>query len=228
MARVTAVIVHWQDLEETRGCVASLAGEDVDVLVVDNASREPIGALLGPAVRVLRSPENRGYAGGANLGIEAALARGAEIVLLLNNDARVLPGATAAAVAVLAGDARVAVVGPKVLTREDRSRLWLAWGDVTYRQSLVALRGAGALDGPAFAQQRDVAWIAGCAMWFRREALTAIGLFDEAFFAYHEEVDWCVRAKRIVLRAAKYLRMRIDAALPPEPRPVWVTTAAGA
>jgi GT2 family glycosyltransferase len=195
MGRVVAVIVHWQDLEETRGCVASLAAENVEVLVVDNGSREPVGGVLGPAVTVQRSSENRGYAGGANLGIEAALARGAEIVLLLNNDARVSPGATAAARAVLAGDARVAAVGPKVLTREDPSRLWLAWGDVTYRQSLVALRGAGLPDGPAFAQQRDVAWIAGCAMWMRREALAAVGLFDESFFAYHEEVDWCTRAR---------------------------------
>jgi GT2 family glycosyltransferase len=130
-----------------------------------------------------------------NLGIEAALGRGVEIVLLLNNDARVCPGATAAARAVLAADARVAAVGPKVLTREDPSRLWLAWGDVTYRQSLVALRGAGLPDGPAFAQQRDVAWIAGCAMWLRSEALASIGLFDETFFAYHEEVDWCARAR---------------------------------
>lgn len=43
--------------------------------------------------------------------------------------------------------------------------------------------------------QRDVDWVAGCALWFRRAALTAVGLLDEAFFAYHEEVDWCTRAR---------------------------------
>ena len=125
-SQTIAVVVHWQDAEDTLGCVASLEGEpDLSVVVVDNGSREPVGELLArraPAVEYLRSPENLGYAGGANLGIRRALARGADTVLLLNNDARLRPGATAAARAVLqAGD--VAVVGPKVLTREDPRRL---------------------------------------------------------------------------------------------------------
>jgi GT2 family glycosyltransferase len=196
MTGVVAVVVHWQDPEDTRGCVASLAGEAAEVVVVDNGSREPVGDDLGAGVTLLRSPENRGYAGGANLGIRAARARGATTVLLLNNDVRLRAGATAAALAALAADVHVGVVGPKVLAREDPSRLWLAWGDLTYRQSLVALRGAGKPDGPAFARARDVAWVAGCAMWLRADTLDAIGLFDEEFFAYHEEVDWCTRARR--------------------------------
>src|SRR5262245_54381419 len=158
MARVGAVIVHWRDAADTRGCVESLAAEpDVAVLVVDNGSREPLGREVAGAP-VLRSPENLGYAGGANLGIRAALAQGAEVVLLLNNDVRVRRGATAAALAVLATDPGIAVVGPKVLAREDPSRLWLAWGDVTWRQSLVALHGAGERDDARFAAQRDLDW----------------------------------------------------------------------
>src|SRR5207237_769005 len=154
----------------------------------------------------LRSPENLGYAGGANLGIRAALAAGADVVLVLNNDVRLRPGAAAAALEALGADRRIAAVGPKVLAREDPSRLWLAWGEVTWRQSLVALRGAGEPDGPAWDAPRDVEWIAGCAMWIRREALAAVGLLDETFFAYHEEVDWCARARaagwRVVYRPA--------------------------
>ena len=165
--QVTAVIVHWQDAADTLGCVESVRAEPgVEPLVVDNASREPIEAALAGRARVIRSADNRGYAGGANLGIRAALAGGAEVVLVLNNDVRLRQGATASALEALRADRRVGAVGPKVLAREDPSRLWLAWGDVTYGQSLVALRGAGEVDGP-----------------------------DETFFAYHEEVDWCARAR---------------------------------
>ena len=94
---VVAVIVHWRDVADTLGCVASLAAESgVEILVVDNGSQEPIAeALAGHPVTCLTSGENRGYAGGGNLGIRAALSRGASTVLLLNNDARVTPGATA-------------------------------------------------------------------------------------------------------------------------------------
>jgi GT2 family glycosyltransferase len=121
-------------------------------------------------------------------------ARGARTAAL-NNDARLRPGAVAAALRVLATDPAIGVVGPKVLLREDPQRLWLAWGRVTWRQSLVGLCGAGAPDGPAWSAQRDVEWVAGCAMWFRAAALDAVGLLDEAFFAYHEDVDWCVSAR---------------------------------
>jgi GT2 family glycosyltransferase len=198
--RLAAVIVHWQDADETVACVESLATEPPALaIVVDNGSREPIAARLAaqaPHVRVIRVAQNRGYAGGANVGIAAALADGARVVLLLNNDARVGPGAEAAALAALAADARIAVVGAKVLTREDPSRLWLAWGRVTYRQSLVALCGADVPDGKAWSVARDVDWVAGCAMWFRADALESLGLLDESFFAYHEEVEWCARARR--------------------------------
>ena len=203
-ARTAAVIVHWRDPEDTLGCVDSVGREPgVDVIVVDNGMREPVGRLLAaraPAATLLENAENQGYAGGANRGIRHALDTGADVVLLLNNDARVRAGANAAALGVLADDHRVGVVGPKVLAREDPSRLWLAWGRVTYRQSLVALAGAGVPDGPAFAHRRDVDWVAGCAMWFRAETLRTVGLFDESFFAYHEEVDWCTRARRAAWR----------------------------
>jgi GT2 family glycosyltransferase len=198
-ARTIAVVVHWQDPDDTLGCVASCAGECDAVIVVDNGSREPVGprlAAAAPDAVHVRTPENLGYAGGANVGIREALARGADVVLLLNNDVRLRPGATVAARRVLDADARVGVVGAKVLAREDPSRLWLAWGDVTWRQSLVALHGADAPDGPAWNVQRDVDWVGGCTMWLRARALADVGLFDEAFFAYHEEVEWCVRAAR--------------------------------
>src|SRR5262249_20186466 len=122
----------------------------VRAIVVDNGGRPPVADRLrrdAPEATVVRVERNRGYAGGANAGIAAALDAGAAVVLLLNDDARVRPDATAAAAARLAADPRIAVVGPKVLLRDDPTHLWLAWGDVTWRQSLVALHGAGVPDG---------------------------------------------------------------------------------
>ena len=197
--RTAAVIVHWRHPEETLGCLAALESvSDLLPIVVDNGGTPPIAEHVQaqmPAARVVRSARNLGYAGGANLGMRMALEAAVETVVLLNDDVRLSPAALAAATTVLASDPRIAVVGPKVLLRDDPQRLWLAWGDVTYGQSLVALHGAGAPDGPAWSAQRDVDWIGGCAMWMRAAALRAVGLFDDEFFAYHEEVDWCTRAR---------------------------------
>jgi GT2 family glycosyltransferase len=199
VSRTAAVIVHWRDADETLGCLEGVAAAaDVDAIVVDNGGNPPIAPRVAaqcPSARVVRNERNLGYAGGANAGIRSALAAGAEVVLLLNDDVRLGPEAFVAAERALAADPRIAVVGPKVLLRDDPTSLWLAWGDLTYRSSLVALHGAGVPDGPQWSVERDVDWIGGCAMWMRAAALEAIGLFDEDFFAYHEEVDWCARAR---------------------------------
>lgn len=199
MTATVAVIVHWRERAETLACVESVLADGIrEMVVVDNAGDPGLERALeaaGDDVEYVRAPGNLGYAGGGNLGIRAALARGAAVVLLLNNDARLVAGADAAARARLASDPRIAVVGARIRTREDAARLWLAWGDVTYGRSLVALRGADVPDGPAWSAARDVDWVAGCALWFPRAAIEALGGLDEELFAYHEEVDWCARAR---------------------------------
>jgi len=200
VSRTVAVVVHWRERSETRACVESVRADGIErIVVVDNSADDALApelASVAPEVRVVRAPENLGYAGGGNLGMRAALAEGAEVVLLLNNDARLVPGADAAARACLAGDARIGVVGGRIRTREDPARLWLAWGDVTFGPSFVRLQGADVPDGPPWDAVRDVDWVAGCALWFPRRALGELGLLDERLFAYHEEVEWCLRARR--------------------------------
>ncbi len=204
--RVAVVVLDWNGPDDTRECIASVLASDhapLDVFLVDNASRAPVLDEIRarhPEVRTIANPSNLGYAGGNNVGIRAALAAGAEWVLVLNNDARLRPDTISALVRVASADPRIAAVGAKILRLDDPSRLWMAWGEVDYRQSLVQLVGANAPDGPRFAQQRDVSWVSGCAILLGRDALDRIGAFDEDFFAYHEEVDWCASAREHGLR----------------------------
>jgi hypothetical protein len=170
----------------------------LDVVLVDNASREPILEEVRrrhPEVRTISNPRNLGYTGGNNVGIALLLAGGADYVFVLNNDARVRPDTVSELVAVASRDPRIAAVGAKVLREDDPGRLWMAWGEVTYHQSLVRLVGHDERDGPRFASERDVGWVSGAAILLSRHALLDIGPFDEEFFAYHEEVDWCATAR---------------------------------
>jgi GT2 family glycosyltransferase len=125
-----------------------------------------------------------------------ALAAGADAVLLLNNDATLEPGCLDALARAAAEQGRVGAVGAKVLSADDPTRLWLAWGRISYRAALVERVGRGALDGPPFDHLLDVEWVPGCTMLLTRTALEEVGFLDERFFAYHEDVDWCVRARR--------------------------------
>jgi GT2 family glycosyltransferase len=193
--RVTAIVLNWNGLEDTLACVRSLARlEDprLDVIVVDNGSRlSPLRAIAeefppqcGVRVEVVENATNLGYAGGNNLGMRRALEHGADWVWVLNNDT------------VVATDDRTAVVGAKVLRSDAPDRLWVAWGRVTWRQSLIALDGEDALDDGRWDGERDVEWLPGCCLLFRAAALREVGLFDDEFFAYHEDVDWAARAHR--------------------------------
>jgi len=205
--RVGVVVLDWNGARDTLAAVASVVADrgdvDLDVIVVDNASREPVLDEVRrrhPAVRTVANPRNEGYAGGNNEGIRLALDAGAEFVLVLNNDAVLRPGAIRALVDTARADPAIAAVGAKILCAEDPSRLWLGWGEISWRQSLVRLVGAGAPDGPRWSGARDVPWVSGCAILLARRALERIGLFDEEYFAYHEEVDWCARAREAGLR----------------------------
>lgn len=200
--KVAVVVVNWNGAEDTLQCVESLQYLDyphVDIIVVDNGSRvDPTPTLLErfPSVTCIRLPRNLGFTGGNNVGIRRALDTGARYVFVLNNDTVVEPDVVSCAVRVAEQDPRIAAVGVKILAWEDPTRIWVAYGYVTYRQGLVRLVGYYCPDDFRFSVERDVEWVPGTAMLLRREALEDVGLFDDAYFAYHEDVDWCTTARR--------------------------------
>jgi hypothetical protein len=199
---VAIIVLNWNGTEDTCECLRSLALLDYpryEVVVVDNGSRpsprERITAEFS-SITYLETSVNLGYAGGNNVGIRYALGRGHDYVFVLNNDTLVEPGTLRCAIAAAEEDPSIGVLGIKIIAWDDPGRVWVAYGQVTYRQGLVRLIGYYHLDDGRFDSQRDVEWVPGTAMLFRRRALDTVGLFDEEFFAYHEDVDWCTVARR--------------------------------
>ncbi|HJQ83108.1 MAG TPA: glycosyltransferase family 2 protein [Candidatus Binatia bacterium] len=199
-----AVILHWGDVADTLACLGSVAASSLrpsPVVVVDNGSGALSAAAIEaivPGADLVLLPENLGYAGGNNAGIRRALERGARHVVLINNDAVLEPDCLAALVAAAdrAGE-RTGAVGAKILSAADPSRLWIAYGRLTWRAALVDRVGQGEPDGARFAGVRDADWVSGCVWLLARPALQAVGFLDDRFFAYHEDVDWCTRARRL-------------------------------
>ena len=200
--RIAVVIPMWNQLELTLRCVRSL-GELLPpaewVVVVDNASEpDPRRELEGarPGLVVLRQAVNEGFAGGCNTGIRWALEHGAEAVLLLNSDAVAAPGLLRELGSGLNAGERIAAAGAKTLTDESPPRIHAAYAVLTYHAPLVRVEGWLEPRVERFSEACDADSVSGGAVLLRREALLDVGLLDEDFFAYHEDVDWCMRARR--------------------------------
>jgi GT2 family glycosyltransferase len=201
--RAAVVVVHWGSKRNTLPCLRSVAESSLPaspLVVVDNGTgtlRAAEVEAASPGAILVSLPENLGFGGGTNIAIRRALAEGANYVLMLNNDALLAPNCLAALVRVAqAGGPQVAAVGAKVLAMRAPNTLWMAYGRLTYRAALVKLVGQGEIDEQQFNEVRDVDFVGGCGMLVTREALHDVGLLDNRFFAYHEDLDWCTTARR--------------------------------
>ncbi len=197
------LLVNWNGREDTLACLRSLEavqGVPFDIVVVDNASRdgsvEHIRAAF-PQVTVLESPTNLGFTGGNNLGLRYARQRGYEYVLLLNNDTEVAPDFLAPLVQALEDDSQAAAAGPLIYYHARPRVVWSAGGAIDWQRGETRMLGLGEHDNGQFdGPPRTVDFVTGCALLVRLSVVNEVGILDERFFAYYEEVEWCVRMQR--------------------------------
>ena len=167
---------------------------DMETIVVDSGSEDDSVAFLQsnfPEAQVVALVANRGFAGGMNAGIERA--RGA-LVAFLNNDAEVDPSWLEELLACLDRHPRAAAATSKLLLADQRNTIDGA-GDCLTPSFLPYPRGHGMPDRGQFDEEVEVFSPAGAASLWRRSALEDVGLFDERFFAYYEDVDLGFRAR---------------------------------
>ena len=197
-------------------CVNAVLAEGVAkdrVIVVDNGSRDDsIDSLLAAHadIEVIQTGANLGYAGGNNVGIRTALDRGAKWVLLPNPDAFLMPGALAALFEAADSAERVAAIGGLVMDSSSPRTVDGAYGVINYRQFLSRLEGEGSRRPDAYRSVLEVDYPYGCAMLLSASALREVGLFDENFFLYHEELEWCYRARRAGFKVLFTPKARVE------------------
>ncbi len=171
------------------------------MIVVDNASDGDDAATLkdmfGGYIDVIKNEKNYGFAEGNNIAIRYALQKSnPDCFLLLNNDTVVDPEMLSILLEAAESDSWIGIVGPKNYYYEDRSRIRSAGGTINWWTGEMHPIGCNQVDMGQFDRTREVDWVTGCALLIKRMTLDSIGLLDTSYFAYYEEVDWCVRAKR--------------------------------
>jgi GT2 family glycosyltransferase len=204
---VTTVVLNWNGLADTRECLQSLRSTDYPrnhVIVVDNGSSEDEAGELeqefGNFIEIIRLPENRGFAGGANVGMIRALDHGTDYVLLLNNDTIVDPSFLRGLIDGVGDVADLAAANPKTLFYDDPRTVYSTGGKVSLWRGVARQVGRGQADEGQFDRRARRQYADGVCMLIPASALRKVGLFDEEYFAYWEETDWCLRARDAGLR----------------------------
>lgn len=199
--QVTIIILHWRGVEHTLACLESLQAIDYPyyrILLVDNgALQNEMQRIIQtfPDLEVVQLYHNLGFAGGANAAINVAFQQKSEYILLLNNDTLVSSDFLRQMLEVHAEHPDVGILTPKVYRASAPQHLaglgfQVSWCDV------VPVKWNVLDEQPSDTQLLHFDAVSGAAMLIKRSVFEQIGLFDERFFFYYEDTDFCLRARR--------------------------------
>lgn len=222
MTSVSIIIVSYNARRHLENCLKSLTdappATPYEIVVVDNASTDGSAAMVKerwPQVKVIEQPANVGFAAGNNAGIRATAGT---LILLLNNDTIVPRGAIDTLVQRLLADRDAAVAGPRLT--DEHGRAELSFGRMIspfneLRQKLTLLlyrRGIKAVSRRIehdTQREHEVDWVSGACLLVRRADAEKVGLLDERYFLYTEDVDFCaaIRAmgRRVLFTPAAHV-----------------------
>jgi GT2 family glycosyltransferase len=202
VSRVAIVVLNWNGLDDTARCLESLQrletpeGTEITVWVVDNASTDGSAETLPGRfswARFIRNDTNLRYAGGNNVGIQAALDAGADYVMLLNNDTEVDPTLVSDLLADAASHAGAGLLAP--LITDAGGRVWFGGGGVSRTLGFTWHRRLGQAPPPRQLPSESTGYVTGCCLFARREVFERIGPLDEGYYLYAEDTDLSLRAR---------------------------------
>lgn len=214
-AKVFVIIVNWNGKKDTQTCLSSLANikkrnMDFHVVVVDNGSVDDSVARIKntyPWVTVIPTGKNLGFTGGNNVGITYALGHQADFVWLLNNDTFV--DSNILDVLRAFRDPKVGICGSKIYfapghefhhdryTEREQGRVfWYAGGVVDWDNMYASHRGVDEVDLGQYNREEETQFVTGCSMMIRKNVFEKIGMLDDRYYLYLEDLDFCLRAKK--------------------------------
>jgi hypothetical protein len=196
--KTSIITINYNGLADTCALIETIPfNEDMEVIVVDNASDHQEADTIAerfPQVKVIKSERNVGFAGGNNLGIQAAQGK---YLFLVNNDTVFKDFNISALIDRLESSSDIGIVCPKIRFAWDKNPIQFAGytmlSKVTMRNRSI---GYGEDDHGQYETAHPTPYAHGAAMLVKREAIDKVGLMPECYFLYYEEIDWSMMFTR--------------------------------
>ncbi len=213
--RVAIILVNWNSWRFTCACIDTLlklhTKHEVSVIVLDNASvdesRKKLGAY-GDSIVLLSQNSNLGFTGANNIGIQHAIKYlNSDYIWILNNDTTVKSDALDALID--AADQKPGIYGSKIYfspgyeyhkqrysKSEQGKVLWYTGGIIDWDNVYASHRGVDEVDTGKYDHIEQTQFVTGCSMFMSTKIIDEVGMFDEAYYLYFEDVDLCLRAQK--------------------------------
>lgn len=236
MKHLWVIVLNWNGANLTNSCIDSLAlvnskSFKTHILVVDNGSTDDsiktINKHLGLVKfaknithELIETGSNEGYAGGNNVGCRYALEHGADYLIVLNNDTLVDKHFADKLVKSYIQNNQRAIICPKIyfapgyeyktyMKSEIGKVIWSVGGKIDWKNIYGTNRGVDQIDQGQFDREEEVDFASGACFLVGREIVAQVGLFDESYFMYLEDLDYCHRVQMADLKVIYTPRSKI-------------------
>ena len=204
--KVYITIPNWNGKADTLECldsVSRLSYPNKFIVVVDNGSSDDSVSSIRtchPSVEVIETGENLGYSGACNVGIHFAIKRDADYLLIMNNDTIVDSEMVSHLLNAAEQIGFLSILSP-IIYYYYSNKIWYAGAKWNNRLLNFQHIGQGTLDTGQLREIEETAYACGCAMFFHLDVARKVGFFDNDFYLYFEETDWCYRARQYGIKS---------------------------
>ena len=201
--KIAIIIINWNTYQLTFNCLKSLKActyKNKTIFLVDNGSKDGSGdkiALEFPDINFIKNEINEGFTGANNKALKVILKQNFDYVLLLNNDTEVKPNFLSLLEARMDSDQNLAATQPLILDFPNKNTIWNGGGSFNSFFGLSKTRYNGLIYKPQLKIETFTEWISGCCILVKIEVIKKVGLLDNRFFAYFEDVDWSIRMTKL-------------------------------
>jgi GT2 family glycosyltransferase len=223
MGKTAIIIVHFKGEDDTTACITSfyrnIHKNEIPIIVSNCASPQFEKKLKKdfPKIEIIHNNDNIGVAKGNNLGIIHGIKRGCSTFIFLNNDTIVEPNLFKNAVSYIEENSNIGILSPKIYFakgyeyHKDKYRshelgkiIWYAGGLIDWENIYAHHKGVDEVDIGQYDKIIETDFATGCCMIIKKDVIEKIGILDEKYFLYYEDVDYSVRARRKGIKVVFY------------------------